>query len=312
MRDNFGGARLPWPRLAISSLLCGAIAVGISFLIPSRFQASARASVASERSLGSVARLAGFAAQLGLAGSVPNASDSPELFAAVASGREVARLALADTICGTAHGCETVAAALDAPEDSTRAATEKRLKRLSRRLSVQVDAKTGLLQASAWADSPEHAEGVLRAVLRGLSQVMVIQRESQARNERVSAESRLKELEYRRTAVQDSLTAFYEGNRAFDHSPRLTFRERRLNRQLDFWQELVTSVAHEGETARLDEVRDVPVLTLIEPPFASPKRIFPKRRLVLIGGLIIGLMLGLRRADWRTLRVLVVSGASRE
>ncbi len=312
MRDILTGTRIPWSRIAATSLVCGAVALGISFLIPARFQASARASIASERSLGSAARLAGFAAQLGLAGSVPNASDSPELFAAVANGRGVARLALADTICEAARGCETVAAALGAPEGSTRVAMEKRLKRLGKRLSVQVDVKTGLLQASAWADSPEHAEGVLRAVLRGLSQVMIIQRESQARNERLSAESRLKELERRRTAVQDSLTTFYERNRAFENAPRLSFRERQLNRQLDFWQELVTSVAREGETARLDEVRDVPVLTLIESPFASPKRIYPKRRLMLIGGLLLGLVLGLRRDDWRTLRTLVVTGTSRE
>lgn len=286
-------------RVVLWGLGGATLALALSFVLRSRFLATAGTTIVSEKSMDSALRLAGFAAQLGVSGALPTSSDSPELFAAVARGRQVARLALADTVCLPKSGCEAVAAAVHAPADTSRAAIQKRLKALGKRLSVSVDAKTGVIQFSAWADSPEAAEGVLRTVLRALNEVVVTRRESQARNERVSAEARFKDLDRRRGAVEDTLTGFYEANRSFQLSPRLAFRERQLSRQLEFWQTLATGVARDAETARLDEVRDVPVMTVVEAPFASPRKVFPKRLAFAAAGLLLGALLGVPRREWR-------------
>jgi uncharacterized protein involved in exopolysaccharide biosynthesis len=289
------------PRLLLSGLAGALIAVGISFLFRPRYTATARSSIVNQRTMDASARLATFASELGIAGALAQNTDSPELFAAIAGGRQVARIALADTFCTGPARCVGVREAVRAPRDTSRAAVARQFKALARRLSVGVDARTGLLGFSVWADSPADAEGILRAVLRATSEVVITRRESQARNERISAEARFKELDRRRSIVEDSLTRFYEGNRAFENAPRLNFRERQLSRQLDFWQSLATSVARDAESARLDEVRDVPVMTIVERPFALPRKSRPRRSAFAVLGLCIGLALGIGRADWQRL-----------
>lgn len=259
---------------------------------PSRFAASAQMTIASEKQASAAARLAGFAAQLGLGAALAGGGDAPELFVSVAESRDVVERMLADTACGLRTPCDRISSIIDAPADSSRSARERQYRLLRRRLSVEMNARLGLLTFSAWADSPEAAEGLLRAHLRAFSDRVISRRESHARNERQFAEHRLAELRTKLRQVGDSLSDFYDQNRAFNQAPRLRFRERQLAEQLGIWQELVSNMARQVELARLDEARDTPVISFIQQPYASPRRVFPRGSVFLLGGAALGFLLG--------------------
>lgn len=276
--------------LAIAFVVGAVIGYALSLLIPRRYLASTVFTVASERNSMSINRLAGFAAQLGIAPSL-GSSESPDFFASVAQSRDVRAAMAHDTVCESRR-CQTVAIAMfdSLPAQENRLGWERLLKRLDQRLSVGVDPKTGIITSTAWGRSPADAEALLRVQMRALSDAVVTRRASQARNERLFAEDRLQYLDRRRRAVADSLIYFYESNRSLGSSPALRLRERQLTDELSQWQELVQNVARQGELARLDEARDVPVITIIAHPFASPKKIFPHGSTFAAAGAFLGVL----------------------
>lgn len=285
--------RLPIALLAAA--VGGASGYALSFAAPKKFYADTKFTVASERSSMSAGRLAGFAAQFGIAGALSN-PESPDYFAAVARSRQVLLRMLADTVCASRSECPRVSqiVAGDAAPAGDRERLELQLRKLAKRVSVGVDARTGLISSSSTSDSPTWAEGLLRAQLRAVSSVITERRESQARNERRFAEARLAQLRTQQRAVTESLTYFYQSNRQFEGAPALRFRERGLQDRLALWQELVQEVARQAETSRLEEVRDTPVLNVLDQPYASPKKIAPKRSMWLLAGAFLALLSALR------------------
>ena len=71
-------------------------------------------------------------------------------------------------------------------------------------------------------------------------------------------------------------------------SPELTFERERLKRQVDFQEQLYSSLSEATQRARLSELRDIPVITVIDRP--TPPARPDDRRLLL--NLILGLVLG--------------------
>lgn len=281
-------------RAMLFAVAVGAATVSLSFLVAKKFTADTRFTVVSDRANMSANRLAGFAAQFGIAAGV-SSPETPDYFAAVASSREVLERVLTDSICSAPDRCQVVAQLLfDEPPATARENRDRQLAKLQQAIGVSVEPRTGIIRSSANGPSPAVAEGLLHAQLRAVQRALTERRESQARNERRFAESRLEQLEARRRAVVDSLTRFYEGNRQFEGAPSLRFRERALQDRLALWQELVQSVARQAETSRLEEVRDTPVLTILDRPYASPKKIAPKRSRWLLAGLTLGFLVGLR------------------
>lgn len=64
---------------------------------------------------------------------------------------------------------------------------------------------------------------------------------------------------------EDRLADFYKRNRNFG-SPDLQAEEARLQRQVNVQQQLYLTLAQGFETAKIDEVRNTPVVTVLERP----------------------------------------------
>ena len=85
------------------------------------------------------------------------------------------------------------------------------------------------------------------------------------------------------------------------NSPQLTFENDRLERQVFMRQELVTAMAQAYEQARIDEVRNTPLITVIDrpEPAALPD---PRWLLEIVLGLSLGMMVGFGLAFVRAAR----------
>ena len=159
-------------------------------------------------------------------------------------------------------------------------------------ISVSVSRETGIVTVSLRTDEPELSAAIGRRLLDLVSAFDVETRQSQASAEMGFAEERLGQLRVERSTAEDSLEVFLIENRQFARSPQLTFEHDRLQRQVVMRQALVTAMAQTYEQARIDEVRNTPVITMIDQP--EPP-VFPDARwrlLELIVGLSLGLMAG--------------------
>jgi uncharacterized protein involved in exopolysaccharide biosynthesis len=118
-------------------------------------------------------------------------------------------------------------------------------------------------------------------------------RQEQASAEREFIEKRLADAQAQMSAAENNLQVFLTENRDFRSSPTLTLEFDRLNRTVASRQSLYNGLATSYEQAKIEEVRDLPVITVLEPP-EMPIEADPRggKRKALIG-LLIGLMAGI-------------------
>ena len=78
--------------------------------------------------------------------------------------------------------------------------------------------------------------------------------------------------------------------RKWQSSPQLRYEEQRLTRQVNVQQELYLTLRREYETARIEEVNNTPVLTIIDQPSIPGIRSRPQRTItVLLVTVIVGI-----------------------
>jgi len=81
-------------------------------------------------------------------------------------------------------------------------------------------------------------------------------------------------------------------NRQFGGSPQLTFDRERIQRVVTTRQQVYASLSQAYEDARIREVRDTPVITMVEPP-SVPSLPEPRGRVKRVFlGLLIGAFIG--------------------
>src|SRR5438132_8238343 len=84
---------------------------------------------------------------------------------------------------------------------------------------------------------------------------------------------------------------------AFDYGCRSlsyphSFPTRRSSDLVDIRQEVSLTLRREYETARIEEVNDTPVITVIDPPVPPHERSSPKRLLLVLMALFLGGVIG--------------------
>lgn len=152
---------------------------------------------------------------------------------------------------------------------------------------------TGIVTISARTSDAELSNGITRRLVNLVSEFDLETRQSQALAERLFAEERLAQLHQELLTTEGSLKEFLDENRQFSNSPQLNFEHDRLQRQVLMRQELVTALAQAHEQARIDEVRNTPVITVINQP-DSPTVPDPRGWLpILLVGFIFGVIVGL-------------------
>jgi uncharacterized protein involved in exopolysaccharide biosynthesis len=89
-------------------------------------------------------------------------------------------------------------------------------------------------------------------------------------------QDRLGQVESELVLQQDKLRAFLEANREYQNSPMLQFRQAELQRDLDLKRDIYLSVARSLEEARMNEVRDTPLISIIDRPWVPTRPSAPK------------------------------------
>lgn len=173
------------------------------------------------------------------------------------------------------------------------------VRELRRAVDASVDNKTGIVTLRVTLEDPLLARQVNQRMLNLLDEFNLQNRQSQAAAERRFTEARVAQVRRDLREAEDRLQAFLQRNREYRLSPQLTFEHDRLQREIDLQQEVFTSLAQSYEQARIEEVRDTPLITVVENP-TEPVRP-DSRRLVLkcLLGLLFGGAVGLLLAVGR-------------
>ena len=165
---------------------------------------------------------------------------------------------------------------------------KKTVEGLQRAVKGTVAPKTGVINLTVTTGNPELSLQIAQNLLAQLNIFNLQKRQEQAAAERAFAERQVGEKRAELRQAESELENFLESNRMYRQSPQLSLEYNRLQREVDRRNLVYSSLLSAYETARIEEVKDLPVITVIEQPEIA---IEPNRR----GGAkktLIGLVVG--------------------
>ena len=169
------------------------------------------------------------------------------------------------------------------------AMTELRaLKRLKKDVAVDVNERTGVVDVYATFHDPVLASNVANRIVEFVDRFNTRTRQSRAGALRRFLEDRVGTAQTELSTAEGSLQHFYTVNRRFQESPRLVLDEARLRRLVDFRQQVYVSLSQQLEQARVDEVKDTPVLTWVGIATPPARKSSPRLSIMLVTGLLLG------------------------
>jgi uncharacterized protein involved in exopolysaccharide biosynthesis len=235
--------------------------------------------------------LVSLAGQFGISLTPGGASRSPDFYRTLLTSKELVDAVVRDTFHVEELGGRKVSFVdlFEIDEDLPPAERfEDGRDRLVTLLSTSVDNSTGIVGVSIATEWPSVSFAIINALVDGVHAFNQRVRQDEAGAERAFVEGRLKVQSAELRAAEDSLEAFLTTNRQFQRSPELLFRHDRLQREVQARQDVLTSLNQSYEEARIREMRNTPVITMVVKP-ALPALHDPRRR-VLFG--LVGVMLG--------------------
>ena len=232
--------------------------------------------------------VSGLASQVGI--TLPGMDDNLQLYAELLKSREILRaVAERPYTFATETGTRTSTLVALYGGDNQRLRTVTAVRKLGDQVSAAPATKTGTITVQVKAEYSELAHQVAQQLIDELNRFNLEQRQSQAGAERKFAERRMTEAQGELRNAENQLESFLAQNREYRNSPSLSFTEDRLSRNVAMRQGLYSMLAQAYEQSKMDEIRDTPVITIIQPP-ETP--LIPDSR-GLIKNALFGLVLGL-------------------
>ena len=284
--------------LSLSLALIIVVSATVLFMLPVSYTATVL--LAPEEQTTMVpAQFAGLATLAGL--SLGSTTEGPQFYAAILTSRPIAESVLRKVYPVGIGGAPDSVPLLELfePRGTTEA---ERLwngtRALGRRIAVGADLRTGMISLSVTLPSAVTAASVANQFVVELNRFNADVRQSQARARREFIEARVVEVADDLTTAEEAVRQFLLENRDFENSPRLTFEYGRLQRDMNTAQELYLDLERQLNTARIEEVDDIPAVTTIEHAVPPHRKSRPRRglwlalitagsSLVLAGGVVL-------------------------
>ena len=246
----------------------------------------------------------GLASQLGL-GASAEPSTSPAFYAQLLGSRELLTRLVLSRYPNPQSGIPADSADLLTiyrirNRDRLRA-IELAIKRVKRAMRIGYDTRTDFVSVAVDDRWPQVSAAVANRAVELVSAFNREQRESRARARRVFLEGRVADAQNEVRAAERALRDFYEQNRLWRSSPGLIVEEQAERRQVDMASDLYLSLRREFESARLDEINNTPVITVVDRAQEPRKPVWPLYAVVAVTAAVLGIGLGVLWAAAREL-----------
>lgn len=292
---ELGTAILDARRLIVLVGVFGA-AIALSAVLVRGPQFTATATfVAQSGGESELSALRSLAGQFGVPIGGSSAGPSPEFYAALATSSAILEPIARDSIVVDRDGAATalsVAELLVDSDEGPQRRLERTVVRLRRIVRTSNDRRTGIITVHVRSRWREVSVGIAARVLENLNDFNLRSMQRRASDERRFAESRVVDARTTLRAAEDELQSFLERNRLYRESPQLAFSVERLQRAVSLQQQILVSLEQVHESARLREVRDVPVITVLQPAGALSVPDPRGRVTYTLAGAIVGVLFG--------------------
>ena len=178
--------------------------------------------------------------------------------------------------------------------ESTPARTEDAtVRKLHSLISTSANAKTGVVRVKVEAPSPLLAYQLTSELLSAIDRFNNERRKTGARAERQFAEKRLQEINGELAVAEEQLLAFRAHNRDLRSDSPARLVESQLQRKVGLLTQIQATVSQSYEQSQMDEVRDTPLISVIEAPTVPSRPDSRGTTRLGLTGLFLGLLLAL-------------------
>lgn len=286
-----------WRLLVGLPLVAAAAALGVSFLLPGRFTVETRFTPEQATS-GMSSQLMGLASQFGLdVGSMGENSETLDFYGELLESSELLRTAVLAEYSFTPRGATeplqgNLVELLEVKGDTEAERTYAAVEELDDLVVVRIDHNAAIVGVEVSAPWPELSVLLAERLLQLVNEFNLERRQTRAAAERRFLEGRVDEVGRQLGEAEAELEAFLMQNRRFE-DPRLRLEQDRLERQVDLRQQLFVGLSQNLEQARLAEVRNTAVITVLDPPRPPAERTAPNYILNVALGLLLGFLIAL-------------------
>jgi uncharacterized protein involved in exopolysaccharide biosynthesis len=156
------------------------------------------------------------------------------------------------------------------------------LQKINDRITVSESKKTGLITVSVLSEEPRLSKEIVAfiadALIKYINQVQL----KQASENRQFIEERIKETEAQLNESEETLKRFREDNRSIKDSPELQLELERLMRDVEVNQQVYITLKQQYEIARIEEVKEAPIVNVLDEGREAVEKDWPKRKLTLV------------------------------
>lgn len=283
-------------RRVIAVLVLVGVLLGLAAALLSRPKYRSSATFIPQESEGTASALAMAASQFGIR--VPTSGSSgwsPAVYVELLHSRALLEPIALDTVILTEQANRRVAMIdlLDVDERTPSETLDAAIRVLERQISAAEVKSLGAVKVTVTTKWPSVSRAIADSLVTGVNRFNLETRKTQAAAERQFVEVQVADAEDALRQAEDRLQAHLQRNRSIGASPELTFERDRLQRAVMLRQELHTSWLKSREDARIREVRDTPVITVIETPrtpvVPQSRKVALKAGLGFVGGALIGI-----------------------
>lgn len=276
-----------------SAVLIGIAAFTVAHFLPLKY--TTNASFRPQGSEASSSQIMALASQFGV--NVPGGGSdeaSPAFYAEILTSREILARAAAQTYEVDGVGGALLKDLLEIEEDTEAIRDQETIEWLrDDAVSVNTGRETGTVNVTVTTEWPEVSKAIAERLLEEVALFNMDTRQSQAASERAFISARVEEAEEHLDAAEDALQAFLEANRQYQNSPLLVFQHGELMREVTLRSSVLTTLVQSELQAEISEVRDTPVITVLQSPYLPPDNDPRRRVLSTLIGLILGSMFGI-------------------
>jgi uncharacterized protein involved in exopolysaccharide biosynthesis len=237
--------------------------------------------------------VAGLAAQLGMDVNGVDATQSPAFYAALIKTPDVLdRLVDTTFTTSTDPKPKTLASTWKISNDNVGVTRRSVIDKLQKVVSSSVSQKLDLVVLRVTTGDPELSRQLAEAILRQVNWFNLQTRQSRAAAERQFDERLVAEVGADLRRAEDETQQFFQRNQQPRMSAELEMEKQRLTRHLEILNARYVSVVTAYDRARIDEVRDTPVITVIQRPrlpISADSRSLPRKTLLMF---LLALALG--------------------
>ncbi len=261
-------ALLRW-RKRIAIYAVGGAALGLSYgLLSTRQYVSAVSFIPqTSNDQSATGGLALAASQFGIR--MPNSGGGwgPPIYAELLQSRGLLEQIALDTLIVVEEGNKRVPVMelLKVKETVPAERLEKGISLLRTVIQASEDKKLGAVRVVVKTKWPSVSFALSQKVVASMNTFNLKSRQSQARAEREFVEGQAQEAERALRKAEDRMQDFLQSNRVIA-SPALKYENDRLQRDITLRQQAYTSLLQSHAEARIREVRDTPVITVLEAP----------------------------------------------